>query len=182
MAIQTQTMNIFTKFFQWLNAPIIIEEPQSYVARQKEQGRKRNPLTGKSAQQGPILQPTQAINARVAKRRDTANLNFAHTSDADITQDHYLVYVPMPGFTLLGAKLSVSTESLPTLTAKLTDYNAQDTTDCIDALNYCDCIVVHVRVSVAAVIDGKRKFTVDSKWYYPKHNKYTFERVKKKRQ
>jgi len=181
MAIQTQTMNIFAKFYQWLTQPIIIDQPKSYVARQKEQGRKRNPLTGKSAQQGPILQPTQAINVQVAKRRDTANLNFTHNSDVDITQDHYLVYVPMPGHTLLGAKLSVSVESLPTLTAKLTDYNAQDIGDCIDALNYCDCIVVHVRVNVVAVIDGKRKFTVDSKWHYPKHNRYTFERVKKKR-
>jgi hypothetical protein len=179
MAIQS--MNIFTKFIHWLNEPIIMDQPQSYVARQKEQGRKRNPLTGKSAQHSPLLQPTQAIAHPVAKRRDTANLNFAHTSDADITQDHYLVYVPMPGFTLLGAKLSVSTESLPILTAKLTDYQAQDTADCIDALNYCDCIVVHVRVNVVAVIDGKRKFTVDSKWHYPKHNRYTFERVKKRK-
>ena len=181
MAIQTQSMNIFTKFIQWLNAPIIMDQPKSYVARQKEQDRKRNPLTGKSAQQGPIAQPGQAINAQVAKRRDTANLNFTHVSDADITQDHYLVYVPMPAFTLLGAKLSVSVESLTALTAQLTDYQAQDIGDCIDALNYCDCIVVHVRVNVVAVIDGKRKFTVDSKWHYPKHNRYTFERVKKKR-
>lgn len=181
MAIQAQSMNIFTKFFHWLNAPIIIEEPKSYVAQQKEQGRKRNPLTSKTMPQGPLLQPTQAINAQVAKRRDTANLNFTHTSDADITRDHFLVYVPMPGYTLLGAKLSVSVESLPALTAKLTDYQAQDIGDCIDALNYCDCIVVHVRVNVVAVIDGKRKFTVDSEWHYPKHNKYTFERVKKRK-
>lgn len=179
MAIQT--MNIFTKFIHWLNAPIIMDQPKNYVQKQKAQSVKRNPLTSKTMPHGPLLQPTQAINARVAKRRDTANLNFTHTSDADITQDHYLVYVPMPGYTLLGAKLSVSVESLTALTAQLTDYQAQDTADCIDALNYCDCIVVHVRVSVVAVIDGKRKFTVDSKWHYPKHNRYTFERVKKKR-